>query len=123
MDSVSEELGTQRDKALDSFKLQKQYFQEIEKSNSENLSSLFNNITIEQTLALFYLLYFIYKKEIPVLGSAAKYLKGKHYRRIISKFRDNKLQELLEDESGMKLFVQSLRKAFPYLVEPILHHH
>lgn len=118
-----DELGIHREKALASFKLQKGFFEQLEESDAEALGSLFNNITFEQTLALFYLLYFIYVKEIPILKKAQTTIRKKYYKRLIKHFQGKDLEKLLEDEDAMKIFVQGFSKVFPVLVEPILHSH
>lgn len=114
-----------RHQALETFKLEKSFLRDLENTtdNSELLINLLTNSTDSQIKCLIYILFFIFQKEIPV---------SKKILHKLSSYSIKNFQELLKERSEMDFFdsfsrqqylsiVLGFRKAWPYLVKPILH--
>ena len=113
------ELASDRQKALDLFKQEKGYFELLEKADDE-INNLVENCNGDQRLALLYLLFFISKKEIPILGSAVSKMNRTHFN-ILKNAISKRFKDILEDDGEEYKIVQAFSSIFPYLVIPILH--
>lgn len=115
-------LGTLRWKALESFKDNLQFLLELQESKNDKVSYLISISNEDQIKCLFYLLYFISKKEIPLQRHTLSVISHAN-KELLKKF--NKNQEyfinLLESSREERILtLLSFAKAFSTLVFPIL---
>lgn len=115
-------LGTLRWKALESFKDNLQFLLELQESKNDKVSYLISISNEDQIKCLFYLLYFISKKEIPLQRDTLSVISHAN-KELLKKF--NKNQEyfinLLESSREERILtLLSFAKAFSTLVFPIL---
>lgn len=116
----SKEISNYRQEALQSFKKNKLFLQEIQSLEKSEIDTFFSNLTEEQVNCLLFIVYFIHLKEIPIFRSAFQNINSKDLK-IISSFTENKhfSYYLEEFEEGRKIILDC-KYAFPFLVKPIL---
>ena len=114
------ELSLEREEAFGLFKDNKGFFESLEASNEEDIDNLIINCTETSRKALLYLLFFISKKEIPIMEQAVSKMNRVHLnllRGLISK----SFKDILNDDEKEREIVKEFSKIFPYLIYPILH--
>ena len=113
-----------RYQAFECFKYEKNFLRQLEdsKENSDLSINLISNATDNQLKCCIFILFFIFKKEIPV------------EKQLVSKFKSNAIEDFQNvlKQDPMQIFqsfsrnkylsiVLGFRKVWPYLVHPILH--
>jgi len=119
------DLSMHRARARNLFIQEKEFFRQIEEANNEEeLKNLLYNLTPDKSFALIYLLYFIYKKEIPLLKKARIGASLRHLKKIVKYFQRNTIDNIfLKSFDENNSFLRKQQRLFPFLVEPILNKH
>ena len=119
------ELNILRHQALETFKLEKSFLRDLEDSNnnSDITFNLIFNATDNQLKSLILILFFIFKKEIPVAKKTLHKFSNdavEKFETILKQTDYTQMFALFSREQFMSIAI-SFRKVLPFLVKPILH--